>query len=83
MSSHDGLAARDAGDDQTATVKLGRAVPDRTSRPGTVIPSGCLQKVVDVDDPNTGTVRLRREVDRADEMALDVRSTRTVRVNRS
>ena len=39
-----------------------------------------LQAVVDVDDPATGTVRLRRAVDDADEMALDTRSTKTVRV---
>ena len=42
-----------------------------------------LQKVVDVDDPKTGTVRLRKQVDDADAMALDVRSTRTVRVGKN
>ncbi|MEL6983142.1 MAG: hypothetical protein AAFO29_12025, partial [Actinomycetota bacterium] len=77
----EGLAARDAGDEQTATVKLGRAVQIAHGA-GNGDTVRLLQKVVDVDDPNTGTVRLRREVDRADEMALDVRSTRTVRVNR-
>lgn len=78
---HDGLMARDGGDAATATVKLGRAVQiaheagnDETVR--------LLQKVVDVDDATTGTVRLRRDVDKADEMALDVRSTRTVRVRK-
>ena len=39
-----------------------------------------LQKVVEVDDPATGTVRLKRGVAAVDEMALDTRSTRTVRV---
>ncbi len=78
----EGLAARDAGDEQTATVKLGRAV-QIAHEAGNGDTVRLLQKVVDVDDPNTGTVRLRREVDRTDEMALDVRSTRTVRVNRS
>jgi hypothetical protein len=77
----EGLAARDAGDEQTATVKLGRAV-QIAHEAGNGDTVRLLQKVVDVDDPNTGTVRLRRGVDRADEMALDVRSTRTVRVNR-
>jgi hypothetical protein len=77
----EGLAARDAGDEQTATVKLGRAV-QIAHEAGNGDTVRLLQKVVDVDDPNTGTVRLRREVDRADEMALDVRSTRTVRVKR-
>ena len=42
-----------------------------------------LAKVVDVEDAATGTVRLKRSVDDADEMALDTRSTKTVRVKRS
>ena len=41
-----------------------------------------LQAVVDVDDPATGTVRLKRDVEAVDTMALDVRSTRTVRVRK-
>jgi hypothetical protein len=36
--------------------------------------------VVEVDDAATGTVRLRTEIAEADEMALDTRSTKTVRV---
>jgi hypothetical protein len=39
-----------------------------------------LEKVVQIDDPATGTIRLKKEVAKADAMALDVRSTRTVRV---
>jgi hypothetical protein len=39
-----------------------------------------LEAVVEVDDPATGTVRLRHDVADADEMALDTRSTKTVRV---
>lgn len=75
----DGLAARSAGDDATATIKLGRAVQlaHESGHEGTV---RLLQKVVEVDDPATGTVRLKREVAQLDEMALDTRSTRTVRV---
>ncbi len=42
-----------------------------------------LAKVVEVDDAASGTVRLKRQVDDADEMALDTRSTKTVRVVRS
>ena len=38
-----------------------------------------LAKVVDVVDPATGTVRLKRKVADADEMTLDTRSTKTVR----
>ena len=39
-----------------------------------------LAAVVDVDDAETGTVRLKRDVEKADEMALATRSTKTVRV---
>ncbi len=77
----DGLAARAGGDDATATVKLGRAV-QLAHEAGNDDTVKLLQKVVDVDDPKTGTVRLRRQVEAVDEMALDVRSTRTVRVQR-
>jgi hypothetical protein len=38
-----------------------------------------LRQVVDVEDPVTGTVRLKPVVDDADEMALDTRSTKTIR----
>jgi hypothetical protein len=41
-----------------------------------------LEKVVDVVDAATGTVRLRKKVDDADEMALDTRSTKTVRTRK-
>jgi hypothetical protein len=39
-----------------------------------------LAAVVDVEDPATGTVRLRNQITDVDEMALDTRSTRTVRI---
>jgi hypothetical protein len=39
-----------------------------------------LRKVVDIEDIETGTVRLKRSVDKADEMALDTASTKTTRV---
>jgi hypothetical protein len=41
-----------------------------------------LAKVVDVVDEATGTVRLKKQVEAADEMALDTRSTKTVRVKK-
>jgi hypothetical protein len=41
-----------------------------------------LAGVVDVVDEATGTVRLKRKVDAAAEMALDTRSTKTVRVRK-
>ena len=76
-----GLAARQSGDEAEATMKLGRAVQiaHEAGNEGTV---RLLQKVVEVEDPKTGTVRLKRSVEQADAMALDVRSTRTVRVQR-
>lgn len=76
---HDGLEARKEGDVDTATVKLGRAV-QIAHESGNESTVRLLQRVVDVDDPATGTVRLKRNVDAVDEMALDTRSTRTVRV---
>jgi hypothetical protein len=41
-----------------------------------------LARVVDVVDPGTGTVRLKARVRDADEMALDTRSSKTVRVRK-
>ncbi|MEM7340155.1 MAG: VWA domain-containing protein [Actinomycetota bacterium] len=77
----EGLAARDRGDSDDATKKLGRAV-QLAHEAGHVDTIRLLQKVVDVDDPASGTVRLKRTVEKTDEMALDVRSTRTVRVRK-
>ena len=75
----DGLEARKAGDEATATFKLGRAV-QLASESGNDGTMKLLQAVVEVDDPATGTVRLKSKVADADEMALDTRSTKTVRV---
>jgi hypothetical protein len=74
-----GLEARKDGDVATATFKLGRAVQlaAESGNDGTM---KLLQGVVEVDDPATGTIRLRREVATVDEMSLDTRSTITVRV---
>jgi hypothetical protein len=75
----DGLEARKEGDEATATFKLGRAVQLATNS-GNGATLKLLEAVVDVDDAASGTVRLRRQVADADEMALDTRSTKTVRV---
>jgi von Willebrand factor type A C-terminal domain/von Willebrand factor type A domain len=75
----EGLDARRSGDVETATARLGRAVA-LAAESGNTETSALLEKVVDVEDPTTGRVRLRREVTAADEMTLDVRSTRTARV---
>lgn len=75
----EGLDARKHGDQATATFKLGRAVQlaAESGNDGTL---KLLEAVVEVEDPATGTIRLRREVALLDEMSLDTRSTTTVRV---
>jgi hypothetical protein len=75
----EGLDARKAGDNATATFKLGRAV-QLAAQGGNDDTMKLLAAVVDVEDPATGTVRLRNQITDVDEMALDTRSTRTVRV---
>jgi von Willebrand factor type A C-terminal domain/von Willebrand factor type A domain len=74
----DGISAREAGDEATAQVKLGRAV-QLASESGNEGTLKLLQRVVDVQDAATGTVRLRRDVADVDEMTLDTRSTKTIR----
>jgi hypothetical protein len=77
----EGLAAKAAGDEAEATAKLGRAVA-LAAEIGNDEATSKLRKVVDIDDPATGTVRLKRSVDKLDEMALDTASTKTTRVNK-
>ncbi|MDR1265070.1 MAG: VWA domain-containing protein [Propionibacteriaceae bacterium] len=79
VAIQEGLAARAAGDDRTATRRLGRAV-QLAARTGNAEATSKLQRVVDVADAATGTVRLRRDIDKADEMALDTASTKTTRI---
>ena len=78
----DGLEARKAGDDRTATLKLGpgRAAGRRRRQRGHQAPAGQGRR--GQTTPATGTVRLQPQVDKLDEMALDTRSTKTVRVNK-
>jgi hypothetical protein len=77
----EGLEARKRGDEDTATARLGRAVAlaEQSGNDGT---AKLLAKVVDVVDAASGTVRLKKKVDDADEMALDTRSTKTVRTRK-
>jgi hypothetical protein len=77
----DGLEARKHGDEDTATAKLGRAVA-LAEQSGNEDTAKLLAKVVDVVDAASGTVRLKKKVDDADEMALDTRSTKTVRTKK-
>src|SRR4051812_2429657 len=73
----EGLQARKEGDLDTATARLGKAVR-LAADSGNEALSELLGKVVEVEEA-TGTVRLKKQVDIADEMSLDTRSTRTVR----
>ena len=75
----EGLAAKAEGRDAEATAKLGRAVQLAAST-GNEEATSRLRKVVDVQDEETGTVRLKRDVAKLDEMALDTASTKTTRV---
>jgi len=77
----EGLAAKAAGDEATATVKLGRAV-QLAQETGNDEATSRLRRVVEIDDADQGTVRLRRNADKLDEMALDTASTKTTRVRR-
>jgi len=77
----DGLEASKRGDEETATAQLGRAVA-LAHAAGNEDTAKLLAKVVDVVDEATGTVRLKKKVSTADEMALDTRSAKTVRVKK-
>ncbi|MFF0032766.1 VWA domain-containing protein [Streptomyces avermitilis] len=76
-----GLDARKSGDVDGATAKLGRAV-QLASASGNTDTAKLLAKVVDVVDAAAGTVRLKAKVEEADEMTLETRSTKTVRVKK-
>jgi VWA domain-containing protein len=77
----EGLEANKRGDEEVATARLGRAVA-LAHKAGNEDMARLLAGVVDVVDEATGTVRLKRKVDAAAEMALDTRSTKTVRVRK-
>ena len=75
----EGLHAKASGDERTATTKLGRAA-QLAAETGNAEATAKLRKVVDIDNAETGTVRLKRGVAKADEMALDTASTKTTRI---
>ncbi|MFD4508162.1 VWA domain-containing protein [Streptomyces sp. NPDC058457] len=77
----EGLEARKQGDFDSATAKLGRAV-QLASTSGNDDTAKLLAKVVDVVDAVNGTVRLKAKVAGVDEMTLETRSTKTVRVKK-
>jgi hypothetical protein len=75
----EGLAAKAAGDDETATIKLGRAA-QLAAETGDDEATNKLKRVVEIEDADTGTVRLKRDASKLDEMALDTASTKTTRI---
>ncbi|WP_182112467.1 MULTISPECIES: VWA domain-containing protein [unclassified Actinotalea] len=77
----DGLAARAMGDERTATAKLGRAA-QLAAQTGNEEATSKLRRVVEIDEPATGKVRLKKDVAKLDEMALDTASTKTTRVRK-
>ena len=77
----EGLAAKAAGHDEVATAKLGRAV-QLADQTGNDEMTTRLKKVVEIDDADTGTVRLKKSASKIDEMSLDTASTKTSRVRR-
>lgn len=77
----EGLAARKQGDEVATMAKLGRAVA-LAEQSGNEDTARLLARVVDVLDAPAGTVRLKKHVERVDEMALDTRSTKTVRIRK-
>jgi uncharacterized protein YegL len=77
----EGLEARERGDVESATRLLGRAakLAEASNNEET---TARLKKVVDIVDAHEGTVRLKSNVKKADEMDLDLGSTRTARARR-
>lgn len=78
----EGMAAREAGDVEVATAKLGRAVKLATES-GHSDTAKLLAKVVDVVDVETGTVRLKKKVAEIDAEIANVRSVKTIRVKKA
>lgn len=79
QSIQEGLDARARGEDEVATRLLGKAVR-LAHESGNEATTKLLRKVVEVDNEEQGTVRLKRQVAKEDAMALETRSTKTARL---
>jgi hypothetical protein len=79
QSIQEGLDARARGDVEKATALLGKAVRIATGS-GNEATAKLLRRVVDVEDAEKGTVRLKQAVAKEDSMALETRSTKTARI---
>jgi DNA-binding ferritin-like protein len=82
QSIQEGLEARAHGDTEKATVLLGKAVKIANDS-GNEATAKLLRQVVDVQDAETGTVRLKQGVAKEDSMALETRSTKTARISKN
>jgi len=82
QSIQEGLEARGRGDLEEATAKLGKAVKI-AHESGNESTAKLLRSVVDIQDAEKGTVRLKSGVAKEDEMALETRSTKTARIPKS
>ncbi len=82
QSIQDGLEARASGDTEKATALLGKAVKI-AHESGNESTAKLLRSVVDIQDAEKGTVRLKSAVAKEDEMALETRSTKTARINKT
>jgi VWA domain-containing protein len=76
-----GLEASERGNAAEATRMLGRAVQLAHASGNTEMTSR-LQRVVDIDDAPSGTVRIKRSVEKAAAMDLELESTTTKRARR-
>ncbi len=76
-----GLDARERGQEAAATALLGKAVKLAHDSKNAEMTQR-LTKVVDVVDPSNGTVRLRKEVQKAAAMDLQLESRTTMRLKR-
>jgi hypothetical protein len=82
QSIQEGLEARARGNTDEATAKLGKAVKI-AHQSGNESTAKLLRSVVDIQDAEKGTVRLKSAVAKEDEMALETRSTKTARISRT
>ena len=74
-----GMEARARGDEDRATALLGKAVKIAHDS-GNEATAKLLRNVVDVQNAEKGTVRLKSAVAKEDAMALETRSTKTARI---
>jgi hypothetical protein len=82
QSIQEGLEARGRGDVEQATALLGKAVKI-AHQSGNESTAKLLRSVVDIQNAETGTVRLKTAVAKEDEMALETRSTKTARISKT